>query len=44
MVVDKAHTVERFNRTWKEHIHRRLNAMGLDTDTWTSQLVAVVNK
>ena len=44
MVVDKAHTVERFNRTLKENIHRRLTAMGLDTDKWTSQLEAVVNK
>ena len=44
MVVDKAHTVERFNRTLKEHIHRRLNAMSLDTDKWTSQLEAGVNK
>ena len=44
MVVDKAHTVERFNRTLKENIHRRLNAMGLDPDKWTSQLEAVVNK
>ena len=44
MVVDKAHTVERFNRTLKENIYRRLTAMGLDTDRWTSQLEAVVNK
>ena len=44
MVVDKAHTVERFNRTLKENIHKRLNAMGLDTDKRTSQLNAVVNK
>jgi len=44
MVVDKAHTVERFNRTLKENIHRRLTAMGLDTDKWTSQLEAVVMK
>ena len=44
MVVDKAHTVEHFNRTLKENIYRRLTAMGLDTDRWTSQLEAVVNK
>ena len=44
MVVDKAHTVERFNRTLKESIHIILTAMGLDTDKWTSQLEAVVNK
>jgi hypothetical protein len=43
-VMDKAHTVERFNRTLKENIYKRLNAMGLDTDKWTSQLEAVVNK
>ena len=44
MVVDKAHTVECFYRTWKENIYRRLTAMGLGTDRWTSQLEAVVNK
>ena len=44
MVVDKAHIVERFNRTLKENIYRRLTAVGLDTDRWTSQLEAVVNK
>ena len=36
MVVDKAHTVERFKRTLNDHIYRRLNALGLDTDKWTS--------
>ena len=44
MVVDKAHTVERFNRTLKENIQTRLDAMGLSRDKWTSQLEAVVNK
>ena len=44
MVVDKAHTVERFNRTLKENIFKRLNALGLDPDKWTSQLNNVVNK
>ena len=44
MVVDKAHTVERFHRTLKENIHTRLHAMGLSRDKWTSQLEAVVNK
>ena len=44
MVVDKAHIVERFNRTLKENIDRQLNAMGLDTDKWTNQVEAVVNK
>ena len=44
MVVDKAHTVERFNRTLKEHIQTRLTAMNLSRDKWTSQLEAVVNK
>ena len=44
MVVDKAHTVERFNRTLKEHIQTRLDAMNLSRDKWTSQLEAVVNK
>ena len=44
MVVDKAHTIERFNRTLKENIQTRLDAMGLNRDKWTSQLEAVVNK
>ena len=44
MVVDKAHTVERFNRTLKENIQTRLDAMDLSRDKWTSQLEAVVNK
>ena len=44
MVVDKAHTVERFNRTLKEKVYRRLIAMGLNTERRTSQLEAVVNK
>ena len=44
MVVDKAHTVERFNRTLKEKIQTRLDAMDLSRDKWTSQLEAVVNK
>ena len=44
MVVDKAHTVERFNRTLKENIQTRLDAMNLSRDKWTSQLEAVVNK
>ena len=32
MPVSGAHTVERLNRTIKEHIHTRLDAMGLDPD------------
>ena len=44
MVVDKAHTVERCNRTLKENIFKRLNALGLDPDKWTSQLDNVVTK
>ena len=44
MVVDKAHTVERFNRTLKENIQTRLDAMDLSRDKWTSQLEAVGNK
>ena len=44
MVVDKAHTVERFNRTLKDNIQTRLDAMDLSRDKWTSQLEAVVNK
>ena len=34
MVVDKAHTVERFNRTLKETIQTRLDAMDLSRDKW----------
>lgn len=44
MVVDNTQSIERFDRTLKENIHRMLTAMGFDTDTWTSQLEAVVNK
>ena len=44
MVVDKAHTVERFNRTLKENIQTRLDAMGLDRDKWVSQLEPIINK
>ena len=44
VVVDKAHTVERFNRTLKEHIQPVLYAMALRRDKWTSQLEAVVSK
>ena len=44
MVVDKARTIERLNRTLKENIQTRLDAMDLSRDKWTSQLEAVVNK
>ena len=30
MVIDGAHTIERLNRTLKEHIQTRLDAMDLD--------------
>ena len=43
MVIDKAHIVERFNTTLKENVCRRLHAMGLDINRWTSQSKAVVN-
>ena len=38
MVVDGAHTIERFNRTLKENIQTRLDAMELDRYKWVSQL------
>jgi hypothetical protein len=44
MVVGKAHVVERFNRTLKEKLTERLEALGEDTDKWTSHLTEVVNK
>ena len=44
MVVSGAHTIERFNRTLKENIQTRLDAMGLDRDNWVSQLEPIINK
>ena len=44
MVIDSAHTVERFNRTLKYHIQTRLDAQDLDKYKWTDQVDAVVNK
>ena len=44
MPVSGAHTVERLNRTIKEHIQTRLDAMGLDRDKWVSQLAPIINK
>ena len=44
MVIDGAHTVERFNRTLKENIQTRLDAMELDRDKWVSQLEPIINK
>ena len=37
MVVDGAHTIDRFNRTLEENIQTRLDAMGLDRGKWESQ-------
>ena len=44
MVVGSAHTIERFNRTLKENIQTRFDAMGLDRDKWVSQLEPIINK
>ena len=44
MVIGGGHTVERFNRTLKEQIQRRLDAMGLDRDEWITQLEPIINK
>ena len=44
MVVSSAHTIERFNRTLKESIQTRLDAMGLDRDKWLIQLEPIINK
>ena len=44
MVVDGAHTIERFIRTSKEHTHTIVNAMGWDRDNWVSQLEPVLHK
>ena len=43
MVIDGAHTIERFNRTLKENIQTRLDAMDLDRDKWVSQLELIIN-
>ena len=42
MVVDGAHAIERFNRTLKENIQTRLDAMGLDRDKWRSQSEPII--
>ena len=44
MTVDGAHMIERFNKTLKTKIQTRLDAMGLDRDTWRSQLEPIINK
>ena len=44
MVLGKAHTVERFNRTLKEKITERLEVLGGDPDAWTEYLDEVLNK
>ena len=44
MVVDGAHTIERFNRTLKENIQTRFDAMSLDRDKWVSHLEPIINK
>ena len=44
MVVDGAHTTQRFSRTFKENIQTILDAMGLDRDKWLSQLEPIINK
>lgn len=42
--ISGAHTVERFNRTLKEKIQTRLDAMGLSRDKWLEQLHPIINK
>ncbi len=42
--ISGAHTVERFNRTLKEKIQTRLDAMGLSRDKWLEQLKPIINK
>ena len=39
-----AHTIERFNRTLKENIQTRLDAMDLDRDKWLEQLHPIQNR
>ena len=43
MVVSSAHTIERFNRTLKENIQTRLDAIGLARDEWVSLLEPIIN-
>ena len=42
--ISGAHGIERFNRTLKERIQTRLDAMGLDRDKWLEQLKPILNK
>ena len=42
--ISGAHGIERFNRTLKEKIQTRLDAMGLDRDKWLEQLKPILNK
>ena len=42
--ISGAHVIERFNRTLKEKIQTRLDAMGLDRDKWLEQLKPILNK
>ena len=44
MVVDSAHTVERFNRTLKEQIQTILYALEITRNKWVDHVEAVVNK
>ena len=44
MVIGGAHTIERFNRTLKENIQTRLDAMDLLRDKWVSQLELILIK
>ena len=42
--ISGAHTVERFNRTFKEKTQTRLDAMGISRDKWVEQLDYILNK
>ena len=44
ITVSSAHMIERFNRTFKEKIQTRLDAMNLSRDKWLGQIKFIVDK
>ena len=44
ITVSSAHMIERFNRTFKEQLQTRLDAMNLSRDKWLGQIKFIVDK
>ena len=44
ITVSSAHTIERFNRTFKEQLQTRLDAMNLSRDKWLGQIKHIIDK